>query len=148
MFNTFGFPFANMLACGDMIFGGVMERFPKLKVAFLEGNCSWVPWLLWRMGEYAETTGQAEYPYLTMTPLEYFQRQCYGAVECDEITAKHIPEYGLEDNMVFSTDYPHLDVKYPHAIDSFLKMPFTDQMKRKWLWDNCARMYNFEDEKI
>ena len=35
MFNTFGFPFANMLACGDMIFGGVMERFPKLKVAFL-----------------------------------------------------------------------------------------------------------------
>ncbi|MBM2805229.1 MAG: Amidohydrolase [Deltaproteobacteria bacterium] len=51
MFNTFGFPFANMLACGDMIFGGVMERFPKLKVAFLEGNCSWVPWLLWRMGD-------------------------------------------------------------------------------------------------
>src|SRR5262244_1330904 len=91
MFNTFGFPFANMLACGDMIFGGVMERFPKLKVAFLEGNCSWVPWLLWRMGEYAETTGKAEYPYLTLTPLEYFQRQCYGAVECDEITAKHIP---------------------------------------------------------
>jgi len=72
MFNTFGFPFANMLACGDMIFGGVMERFPKLKVAFLEGNCSWAPWLLWRMGEYAETTGQAEYPYLKLTPLEYF----------------------------------------------------------------------------
>jgi predicted TIM-barrel fold metal-dependent hydrolase len=146
MFNTFGFPFANMLACGDMIFGGVMERFPKLKVAFLEGNCSWVPWLLWRMGEYAETTGKAEYPYLTLTPLEYFQRQCYGAVECDEITARHIPEYGLEDNMVFSTDYPHLDVKYPHAIDSFLKLPFAEKTKRKYLWDNCARMYNFERE--
>ena len=144
MFNTFGFPFANMLACGDMIFGGVMERFPKLKVAFLEGNCSWVPWLLWRMGEYAETTGQAEYPYLKLTPLEYFQRQCYGAVECDEITAKHIPEYGLEDNMVFSTDYPHLDVKYPHAIDTFLQLPFSEQTKRKYLWDNCARLYNFE----
>ena len=42
-------------------------------------------------------------------------------MECDEITAKHIPEYGLEDNMVFSTDYPHLDVKYPHAIDTFLQ---------------------------
>jgi predicted TIM-barrel fold metal-dependent hydrolase len=113
-------------------------------VAFLEGNCSWAPWLLWRMGEYAETTGKLEYPYLTLTPLEYFQRQCYGAVECDEITAKHIPEYGLEDNMVFSTDYPHLDVKYPHAIDSFLKLPFSDKTKRKYLWDNCAKMYNFE----
>jgi predicted TIM-barrel fold metal-dependent hydrolase len=95
------------------------------------------------MGEYAETTGKAEYPYLTLSPLEYFQRQCYGAVECDEITAKHIPEYDLEDNMVFSTDYPHLDVKYPHAIETFLQLPFSDQSKRKYLWDNCARLYNF-----
>src|SRR5436853_212944 len=50
MFNTLSFPMASMLACADMIYGGVMERFPKLKVAFLEGNCSWIPWLLWRMG--------------------------------------------------------------------------------------------------
>ena len=66
-----------------------------------------------------------------------------GAVECDEITAKHIPEYDLEDNMVFSTDYPHLDVKYPHAIETFLQLPFSEQSKRKYLWDNCARLYNF-----
>jgi predicted TIM-barrel fold metal-dependent hydrolase len=50
----------------------------------------------------------------------------------------------LEDNMVFSTDYPHLDVKYPHAIETFLKLPFSDQSKRKYLWDNCARLYNFD----
>src|SRR5438093_7229188 len=52
---------ANMFACADMIYGGVMERFPKLKVAYLEGNCAWIPWLLWRMGEYAELTGMAEH---------------------------------------------------------------------------------------
>lgn len=143
MFNTLGFPLANMLACADMIYGGVLERFPRLKVAFLEGNCSWLPWLLWRMGEYMETTGRAEYPALTLKPMEYFQRQCYGSIECDEITAKHLPEFGLEDNIVFSTDYPHLDVKYPHAVDSFLKLPFPDEIKRKYLWDNCARLYNF-----
>jgi len=143
MFNTLGFPLANMLACADIIYGGVLERFPRLKVAFLEGNCSWLPWLLWRMGEYMETTGRAEYPELKLKPIEYFQRQCYGSIECDEITAKHLPEFGLEDNIVFSTDYPHLDVKYPHAVDSFLKLPFPDEIKRKYLWDNCARLYNF-----
>lgn len=143
MFNTFSFPMANMLACADMIYGGVMERFPRLKVAFLEGNCSWLPWLLWRMGEYMELTGKAEYPELKLQPLEYFQRQCFGAVECDEITAKHLPEFGLEDNIVFSTDYPHLDVKYPHAVENFLKLPFSDATKRKYLWDNCARLYGF-----
>jgi hypothetical protein len=36
-------------------------------------------------------------------------------VECDEIVAKNIPDFGLEDNIVFSTDYPHLDVKFPHG---------------------------------
>jgi len=143
MFNTLSFPMANMFACTDMIYGGVMERFPKLKVAYLEGNCSWLPWLLWRMEEYGELTGIAEHPQMKLTPLEYFQRQCWGAVECDEHVAKFIPEFGLEDNIVFSTDYPHLDVKYPHAVESFLKMPFTDQSKRKYLWDNCARLYGF-----
>jgi len=48
---------------------------------------------------------------------------------------------------VFSTDYPHLDVKYPQAIETFLKLPFSDQTKRKYLWDNCARLYNFEEDK-
>jgi len=146
MFNTLSFPMANMLACADMIYGGVMERFPKLKVAFLEGNCSWIPWLLWRMGEYAELTGAAEHPELKLEPLEYFQRQCWGAVECDEVTAKNLPDFGLEDNIVFSTDYPHLDVKYPHAVETFLKLPFSDQTKRKYLWENCARLYGFDND--
>ena len=88
MFNTLSFPMANMFACADMIYGGVMERFPKLKVAYLEGNCAWIPWLLWRMGEYAELTGIAEHPEMKLEPLEYFQRQCWGAVECDEVVAR------------------------------------------------------------
>ncbi len=142
--NTLTFPMENMTACADMLFGGVFERFPKLKVAYLEGNCSWMPWLLWRMGEYMEVTGHLELPELTMMPDEYFKRQCYTAIECDEITAAHLPEYGLEDNIVFSTDYPHLDVKYPHAVEAMLGMPFPDELKRKYLWDNCARLYGFE----
>ena len=87
----------------------------------------------------------ADHPELKLEPLEYFQRQCFGAVECDEITAKNLPDFGLEDNIVFSTDYPHLDVKYPHAVESFLKLPFSDTTKRKYLWDNCARLYGFDN---
>jgi predicted TIM-barrel fold metal-dependent hydrolase len=98
------------------------------------------------MGEYAELTGAAEHPELKLEPLEYFQRQCWGAVECDEVTAKNLPDFGLEDNIVFSTDYPHLDVKYPHAVETFLKLPFSDQTKRKYLWENCARLYGFDND--
>jgi len=143
MFNTLSFPMANMLACADMIYGGVMERFPRLRVAFLEGNCSWLPWLLWRMGEYMERIGKAEYPEIKLEPIEYFQRQCYGSIECDETPAKYLAEFGLEGNVVFSTDYPHLDVKYPHSVKTFLTLPLSEQTKRKCLWDNCARLYGF-----
>mgnify|MGYP001620051963 CR=1 FL=1 len=143
MMNTLSLPLSVMVVCADLIYGGVLERFPRLKVAFLEGNCSWVPWLLWRMGEYVEMLGSVEFPDLKLLPLDYFKRQCYASVECDEITARHVPEFGLEDNIVFSTDYPHTDVKYPHAVDSFLKLPFPDDIKRKYLWENCARLYGF-----
>ncbi|HEV8343038.1 MAG TPA: hypothetical protein VGR30_11775 [Candidatus Binatia bacterium] len=39
------------------------------------------------------------------------------------VAKKNIPDFGLENNVVFSTDYPHLDVKYPRAVESFLKLP-------------------------
>ena len=45
--------------------------------------------------------------------------------------------------MVFSTDYPHNDAKYPHALDLFLTMPLSEETKGKILWDNCARLYGF-----
>ena len=46
-----------MLAVGSFCLGGILERHPKLRVAFLEGNCGWVPFLLWRMDEHWERQG-------------------------------------------------------------------------------------------
>ena len=142
MFQVLSFPMGNMLACVDMISGGVLERFPGLEVEFLEGNCSWLPWLLWRMGEMMDVWGKYEYPDLKLEPLEYFQRQCYASIDADETTAKYLPEFGLGDRVVFSIDYPHVDARYPHAVEMFLEMPVSEEFKRKVLWDNCARLYN------
>jgi len=48
----------------------------------------------------------------------------------------------LGHTVVFSTDYPHPDSKYPYAVDSFLSLALTAETKRKYLWENCARLYN------
>ena len=140
-------PMQAMLAMVSIIGGGVLERFPKLIVAFLEGNCSWVPWCLWRLEEHMEPGsfgGWIEHPDLTMKATEYFKRQCYVSVECDEEFAKQVVEWLGDDKIVFSTDYPHLDSKYPHAVERFLELPLTDETKGKLLWDNCARLYGLE----
>src|SRR5207253_7058601 len=74
-------------------------------------------------------------------PSEYFKRQCWVSVEPDEGPARYtIEEFGC-DQLVFSTDYPHGDSRYPEAVDSFLELPLSDEEKRKILWDNCARFY-------
>jgi len=134
-------PFEQMLGLGSFVAGGILERHPKLKVAFLEANCSWVPWLLWRFDEGYEREGDIFMEALTMAPSEYFKRQCFVSVEPDEVPARYMIDMFGADQIVFSTDYPHGDSRYPEAVESFLKLPLSDEDKRKILWDNCARFY-------
>jgi predicted TIM-barrel fold metal-dependent hydrolase len=141
MVHTACHPMEMMLAVISMIGGGVLERHPNLRVAFLEGNCSWVPFLLWRLDEHYEVTFRRPDSKLTMKPSEYFKRQCFVSVEADEDFVKQVIDYMGDDTIVFSTDWPHGDSKYPHAVESFMQLPISAASKRKILWDNCARYY-------
>jgi predicted TIM-barrel fold metal-dependent hydrolase len=142
LYHVYSHPFEQMLALGAICAGGVLERHPKLRVAFLEGNASWLPWLLWRLDEHAEMFGDIWSPELTMAPSEYFKRQCYVSVDSEEHTVRYAIDYlGGSDNIVYSTDYPHVDAKFPHSADTFFELPISDEDKRKILWDNCANLY-------
>jgi predicted TIM-barrel fold metal-dependent hydrolase len=77
-----------------------------------------------------------------MPPSEYFKRQCFASVEPDEAPARYVIEELGADQLVFSTDYPHGDARYPRAVETFLELPLTDENRRKILWDNCARFYS------
>ncbi len=135
-------PFEQMLGLGSFLGGGILARHPDLRVAFLEANCSWVPWLLWRTDEGFEREGDIFMPDLKELPSEYFKNQVVVSVEPDELPVRHtISELG-SSQLVFSTDYPHGDSKYPVAVESFLEMPISDDDKRKILWDNCAKFYS------
>ena len=141
--QTFGFPLSLMEALGSFIIGGVLERFPRLRLALLEGNCSWLPWLLWRLEEQWEMYKERESVRLSLRPTEYFLRQCYASVEPSEGPAKYAVDALGDGNLVISTDYPHPDSSYPHSMDNFLALDQVgDDSKRKVLWDNCARLYD------
>jgi predicted TIM-barrel fold metal-dependent hydrolase len=145
--RIFSQPIEQQLAMGSFICGGVLARHPNLRVAFLEANCSWAPWLIWRMDESYELEGDDFMPDVEMMPSEYFKRQCIISVEPDETPVVHmIADFG-NDNLVYSTDYPHGDSRYPKATESFLELPISDESKRKILWDNCARFYAIAERK-
>jgi len=134
-------PVEEMLALGGMITGGVFDRFPKLRAAFLEASCGWVPWWLWRLDEEHEKLGHADRVQLSKRPSETFREHCFVACEPDEALARVIEAIG-DDNLVISSDWPHDDSGWPHAMDRFLALEgLSDASRRKILWDNCARLY-------
>jgi uncharacterized protein len=139
--HTFSHCLGPMAALVSFVGGGVLERFPRLRAGFLEANCSWAPWLLARLDDhYEEYIGRFEVK-LSKLPSEHFRDNCFVSVEADEKPARLLVDWMGDNNVVFSTDYPHPDSKFPHAVEKFLSMPLADEVRRKFLWDNCARLY-------
>jgi len=139
-----GQPVEMMLTLGAVLTGGILSRFPRLRMAFLEGNCSWLPWWLWALDERWEAWGDSELWGQKEEPSELFHRQCWVSIEPEEKLAKHVVDELGDDNFVVSTDWPHDDSRYPHAIDTFLELPLAKESQKKVLWDNCARLYNLK----
>ena len=104
-----------------MIIGGVFEFHPKLRVGFLEAQNSWVPGLLsrieWDYPQYRDSHA----PYLSLTPREYFRRNCWAAVEGSEPEIEATAGLIGADRMCVSTDYPHFDSNFPHVSENLLK---------------------------
>ena len=135
-------PMELMLAFASFAAGGVLERHPGLRCAFLEGTCGWLPWWLWRLDEAWEKFGPGSEVQISQLPSQYFFRQCYVATDADEKVLRHVVEAVGDDNIVVSTDYPHSDGLFPSAIEEFTALEgVSDKTKAKILWDNCARLY-------
>jgi uncharacterized protein len=137
-------PVELMGAMASMTSGGVLERHPKLRCAFLEGTAGWLYWWLWRLDDQWEKFGRGCERHIAMLPSEYFKRQCYIALDVDEEPAVDVVKKIGVEYFVVSTDYPHSDGAFPEAMQQFLRLPLNDEERRKILWDNCARLYAIE----
>lgn len=137
-------PMELMMAIASFTTGGVLERHPNLRAAFLEGTAGWIGWWLWRLDDHWEKFGPGSDVPLSRLPSEYFKRQCYIALDVDEEPAiQAIRDVG-PDYFVVSTDYPHADSAFPDAMNQFFALDLDPEARRKILWDNCARFYGIK----
>jgi predicted TIM-barrel fold metal-dependent hydrolase len=142
MLHASSHPIGMMKAVLSMICGGVFERFPNLRAGYLEANASWAPFWISRMDRDYELYREWDAPSLTKKPSEYFATNCWVGTEADEYELKYTLEAIGNENIVFSSDYPHHDSEFPHSVDEFIGQPgVSDESKQKILWDNCARLY-------
>ncbi len=137
-------PFGMMLAVMDVIYSGLLDRFPKLRIGFMEGQVGWLPWFIWRLDEQHE-----EYMHrpgmrstLTMLPSEYV-KQGRMFFSCD-LEEKYLPFAAKNlgaDHIVWASDYPHSDCIFPGAVKAFLDQKgMTQGQKGKILRDNSMAL--------
>jgi uncharacterized protein len=149
--HTVVHPFEGQGAIVSMILNGVYERFPRLRCAYMEAGCGWLPSWLHRIDEHLEMTEDREFPGLTMTATEYFQRNCWISTECEDRYVADVIRWMGSEHIVYETDFPHPDSKYPHATDTFLELEpelISRDDKRKILWDNAVDLYRFKPEDM
>jgi len=98
----------------SVIWGGVVERHPKLRIGFLESGGGWVaPWLD-RMDRHFDDQGFND-SGLKTRPSELFQRSCWISFEPVEGSVKVLADYIGPHKILWATDYPHPDGFFPGA---------------------------------
>lgn len=118
-----------------MIAGGLFDRFPRLRVAFIEFGGTWVEPLL-----HSLQVAHGQYPGMFKTnPVDQFHRNCWVApfVEGDVAgLAKHIPT----ERILFGSDWPHGE-GVEHPLDFFNNLEgFSDDDLRKIMRDNAREL--------
>ena len=140
--NLIGFPFSLMRATAFLISSGAFDRHPKLKFAFLEGNCGWAPFWFDRMDEHYHQLGyQIEAKAL---PSEYARSpQFYMSCSYEESTISTVVDYLGEDRLLYASDYWHADAKFPGTVQAVRDIKgLSERAKQKILGDNAATLFS------
>ena len=138
-------PMEQMMGLLALIEGGVLENHPQLRVGLLESGCGWLPYWLWRLDREYEDLHWEVAETVKMKPSEYFRRQCFIAVEPSEAYLPQLLDYLGPDNLIFGSDYPHMDRK-PNVVADMvaLEQQIPQQVLQKILWDNPRKFYGLD----
>lgn len=141
--HAFTHPVGQMLAVMNFTVGGILHKFPKLRVAFLEANVGWLPFWLERLDEHWELTPE-QAPLIDRKPSEYFlSGRCFIGCDPDESTIPAVIDALGEDIIVYASDYCHWDCRFPDTVKIIAeRTDLTRSAKEKILSKNPARLYN------
>ena len=141
--HTCSHPFGQMRQLTSIVFEGIPERFPDLRIAFLEAGAGWAPYWMERMDDEYAKRGEVEAPALRKKPSDYVRSgKIYFSCEADEWLLPQALKLVGENQIVYASDFPHWDHSFPGSIDEIRNRgDLTDAQKKKVLADNCRRLY-------
>jgi predicted TIM-barrel fold metal-dependent hydrolase len=131
----------------SLVYSGVFERFPDLQIVLEEGGLAWLAPLMWRLDHSWETMRDV-LPHLTERPSDVIRRHFWFTTQpLDEpaqprYLAQTLDMIGMDDRIMFSSDYPHWDFDDPTRV---LQASVIGAERRKQIMhDNAQRLFGFE----
>ena len=143
-------PFLAPLLMGfaALVAGGILDRWPTLRVAFLEAGCEWVHFMVHRLEHrFHFATSMARIipptaPRAAWAPQEYLRRgNLYLSAEVDDALLPQVIDLVGENQIIFGSDMPHGD-RERFAVKTLLsRTDLGETAKRKILEQNPRRLY-------
>lgn len=141
--RTLSHGFGQMIQMTSMIYSGVFDRFPKLKIAYAEAGCGWVPYLMERMDmEYEHRSAQA--PECKVLPSEHLKSgRIFIHCELEDRSIAEVARLLRDDILFCATDFPHEPrSEFRENIDKFIaREDVTAETKHNLMFENPKRMY-------
>jgi predicted TIM-barrel fold metal-dependent hydrolase len=129
----------------DIIFSGVMMRFPKIRIVSAENDTGWIAHYMYRMDHAFDKFGALMADKLDMKPSEYVRRNVWATFQDDPIGPMLFKFFG-GDNFMWASDFPHTDSTWPNSLkvieQDFEGVPA--DVKQKIICDNAAKLYHID----
>lgn len=149
--HTLSHPVSLLIQLTDIIFSGVFDAFPGLRIAFLEAGCTWVPFMMDRMDyEFDSVFGARKRQQMKKRPSEYLAQgdNFWVATELGEKGMKYaIDAMGGSDRIIYASDYPHepTDDEIVGDVPEFLDdRGYDDDVKADILGRSAKRLYRLD----
>lgn len=140
------FPFELMIAMMHMIGEGVFDRFPKLKVGFMEGGAGWLPFWAERFDEHIEKLAP-QMPELKRRPSEIIKsKQIVLTCESEETGLDRVFAANGEDTVLYASDYCHWDCHFPYSVKDVVdSKDLSFAQKEKLLGTNAVDFFELKN---
>jgi uncharacterized protein len=147
--HALSFPHYNQIHLTNWIINGLPERFPKLKVVWVEAGVAWIPYLMQRL-DHEFMMRSCEAPMLKRRPSDYMREMFFTSQPLErsnlELLEATFKAMNAETQLLYASDWPHWDFDPPGSITS---LPFlSDQAKRNILGLNAARIFNLDTGRM
>jgi predicted TIM-barrel fold metal-dependent hydrolase len=133
----------------QLIFGGVLERHPGLRVVSVENDVGWIPHYLERLDHAGEKFRGFAACKLALRPSDYFRRQVTATFQEDPVGIRLRDVIGITP-LLWASDYPHTDSTWPRSREviarDFAGVPPEDV--RRITCDNAASLYGFDIARL